>query len=398
MTVDTYVSRYPPLYYLLVGPVTLVSSPSVGLYLMRLVSAALNAAFLASALVSALRLRSRPFLPLGVAVGMTPTAIYMASGVNPNGLEISAALCLWTAGLVYLCDGSPGDRRLLARIGLSAAVLVSMRGLSPLWLLLVGVALLALSSRARVRELSRRVSVRAWAGVVAAVSVVAVAWIVAQGTLRIGGAPAPAQWSQWHIVTDGASYTLEYLREMINVFGPYPYPAPSSPSFVWGLLTVGLLALAMTASSVARRTRRRLTAVILAVVAAVLLIPIVMDMISAHTTAFEWQGRYTLPLAVGIPILAAYALGNDERLTRPTTLRLTAGVTAFVLAAEQVHVFVWTMHRYMVGTNGPLDFLSGPWQPPAPPGLLIAAFVVGVGALGVMLYARTVSAGDSARG
>ena len=164
---------------------------------------------------------------------------------------------------------------------------------------------------------------------------------------------------------------------MINVFGPYPYPAPSSPSFVWGLLTVGLLALAMTASSVARRTRRRLTAVILAVVAAVLMIPIVMDMISARTTAFEWQGRYTLPLAVGIPILAAYALGNDERLTRPTTLRLTAGVTAFVLAAEQVHVFVWTMHRYMVGTNGPLDFLSGPWQPPAPPGILIAAFVVG---------------------
>ena len=396
VTVDTYVSRYPPLYYLLVGPASLVSSPSVGLYLMRLFSAAVSAAFLASALVSALRMRSRPFLPLGVAVSVTPTAIYMASAVNPNGLEISSALCLWTAGLVYLCDGSPGDLRLLTRVGLSAAVLVSMRGLSPLWLVLIGLALLALSSRARLRELARRASVRAWAGVLAAVSIVAIVWIVAQDTLRIGGFGVPANWSLWHIVTDAASYTMEYLREMVNVFAPYPYPAPSSPAFVWGLVTVALLVLAMTSRGVQRPARRRATVVILALIVAVLVTPIVLDTISARTTGFEWQGRYTLPLAVGIPILAAYALGNDERLTRPTTLRLTAGVITLALVAEQIHVFVWNLHRYMVGVNGPLDFLSGSWQPPAPPGLLIAAFVAAVGTLGVMLYVRTVSAGQTA--
>ena len=396
VTLDTYVSRYPPLYYLLVAPASLVSSPSVGLYLMRLLSAAVSAAFLASALVSALRLRSRPFLPLGVAVAMTPTAVYMASAVNPNGLEISSALCLWTAGLVYLCDGSAGDLRLLSRVGLSAAVLVSMRGLSPLWLALIGLALLALCSRRRLRGVARRTSVRVWAGVVVAVTVAAVAWIVAQHTLRIGGSGVPAQWTLWHIVTDAASFTLEYLREMVNVFAPYPYPAPSSPAFVWGLVTVALLALAMTSRGVARPARRRTAAVILALIVAVLLIPIVIDTVSARTEAFEWQGRYTLPLAVGIPVLAAYALGNDERLTRPPTLRLTAGVITFALVAEQIHQFVWTMHRYMVGINGPLDFLSGPWQPPAPPLLLTAAFVASVATLGVMLYLRTVSAGEAA--
>ena len=48
----TYVGRYPPLYYAIVGLPSLFTASSNGLYAMRLVSALLNAVFLALAALS----------------------------------------------------------------------------------------------------------------------------------------------------------------------------------------------------------------------------------------------------------------------------------------------------------------------------------------------------------
>ncbi len=41
-------------------------------------------------------------LLVGVLVAATPTTIFLASVINPNGLEITAALCLWCSGLILV--------------------------------------------------------------------------------------------------------------------------------------------------------------------------------------------------------------------------------------------------------------------------------------------------------
>ena len=92
VSVETYVGRYPPLYYALVGLPTLVLVSAKGIYAARLVSGALSAAMLALAITSLRRCRGAPLLAAGVAVAITPMALYLAAVVSPSGLEIASAI------------------------------------------------------------------------------------------------------------------------------------------------------------------------------------------------------------------------------------------------------------------------------------------------------------------
>ncbi|HYA68911.1 MAG TPA: DUF2142 domain-containing protein, partial [Acidimicrobiales bacterium] len=139
----TYEGRFPPLYYFFAGLPTLVLHDAAAIRLMRLVSAVLAGLFLASALESAFRCRRGSHMVLGVVVAATPMALFLAGTVNPSGLEIAAAISLWSAGVCLLVDhGARTDRRLLARAGVAGAVLAQCRGLSLVWVALIGLCLL----------------------------------------------------------------------------------------------------------------------------------------------------------------------------------------------------------------------------------------------------------------
>lgn len=132
--VGTPAGRYPPLYYALVGLPSRAFPSAVGVYLMRFVSGLVCAGFLAGAVTAAAAAnRLRP-LVIGVAVATTPMVLFLSGMVNPNSLEIAAALCLWVCGLA-LASETP-DRAvpgLLAGAGASASTLVLTRGLSRDW-------------------------------------------------------------------------------------------------------------------------------------------------------------------------------------------------------------------------------------------------------------------------
>ena len=155
VNIATTAGRYEPLYYLIVGLPSLAWPSNTGIWLMRLVSGLLSALFLASAVESAAACKKRRLLVWGVAGAMTPMVLFMAGTINPNGLEASSAICLWTSGIALLAEQSVvADRRLLARVGISAAVLVQVRGLSPLWLFIIAVALVVLAGRTQLVELA----------------------------------------------------------------------------------------------------------------------------------------------------------------------------------------------------------------------------------------------------
>ena len=91
-----------------------------------------------------------------------------------------------------------------------------------------------------------------------------------------------------------------------------------------------------------------------------------------------WQGRYTLPLAVGIPIVA----GNVDRLHRNRSTPLQAprtGPSVAIVAVGSTLAFAQNLRRYTVGYNSDVWY----WLQPAmvaaaSPLLLTVGYVIAV--------------------
>ncbi|MGH9099152.1 MAG: DUF2142 domain-containing protein, partial [Acidimicrobiales bacterium] len=146
--VGTYVGRYPPLYYLVVGLPSLAFASKTGIYLMRLVSALVNSLLISLALFAVVRWSRRKLLLVGVMAAVTPMTWFLGGMVNPSGLEICAAICLWTAGLVLVLDHPdrppPG---LVALVAVAAGILCLARPISPVWVAIAFVLLGLLGGR-----------------------------------------------------------------------------------------------------------------------------------------------------------------------------------------------------------------------------------------------------------
>lgn len=357
-TVWIYNARYPPLYYAIVGLPSLLGVGSWAVYLMRLTSALLASLFLALA-VTAARLWSRSRLVLvGVLVAATPMVLFLGGIVNPSGLEVSAAIATWTCGSVlvleHLEDPPPG---LVGALALSASVFELTRGISPFWLACTLVVLLAVADWRRLGHLFRRRSVLAGLGVVAAFGALALAWTFGEHALDVYSrtplGPAPES----TILETSFAHNDYYLPTMVGVFGWFDTYAPTFTYVVWYGL-VGLLTLAAAAVA---RVRQLLALGFLAL--AIVVLPVAISSSQVHRYGYTWSGRDTLPLAVGLPILAAALLGRSVLSAYRARL---AGIVGVLAVGAQIAAYFEALRRYAVGTKGP-DFgflLHARWRPP----------------------------------
>ena len=123
---------------------------------------------------------------------------------------------------------------------------------------------------------------------------------------------------------------------------------------------------------------RRTLGLALAVLATVAL-PIAANWGQAKTDGFVWQGRYSLPLAVGIPLIAALACGEaglPERMRRRLVVML-AGLAAL----GQAYAVYWALRRHSVGLDGELVYFGlADWSPPflGTTGTMVAALAISV--------------------
>jgi hypothetical protein len=108
--VVSWVGRYNPLYYLAVGGPLRFWPDMTGIVLSRVLAALLASAFAAAAALVAIRTR-RPLLLAALLTVLTPTTIALNSTVNPNGIEISAALLLWVCLVDLARPGEAGPER-----------------------------------------------------------------------------------------------------------------------------------------------------------------------------------------------------------------------------------------------------------------------------------------------
>lgn len=374
----TYQHRGQPLLYALVGLPSRWFPGENGLYMMRVLTTVLGAAFLASAWLSVRRLPDPGVASVALAAAVTPSVLYFSGVVNPVGLEMAAALSAWTSGLALA--GSPGvpGGRLVARAGVALAVLTVTRGLGPLFAAAVIAVCVLLADPERRRALARRTDVRVWGAVVAAGVVATGVWLV---NLQ-RGYPLPARDGTG--LVEAVGRLPWFGRGIVGVFGPTDVVPPAALHLLWAAVVVTILVVA------ARRGRQRD-----AVVAGGLLLAAAALLVSGEgwsipQTGYWWQGRYVFPLFAGAVLVAGAAVGRRPSRPGPAlSPPARAGLLA-VLAVAHVWAFAYALRHYAVGFDGTLDPLDvlfhGYWSPVVGTAWLWAACLV-VGVLGLTLTA-----------
>ncbi len=175
-TLKTYTARYLPPYSALLGFGSYWYPPGAGqIYLMRLLSAIVIAALLASAVTTVAAVGSIGF-SVGFLFALTPMALYFSGIVNPSSPEIAAGIAMWTHGVALTRADVGDDPHLVRRFGIAACVLCATRPLSPLWLFFALVVLAIVAGRPRVMDLVRRRVVQVWAGAVVGFALLQTVW------------------------------------------------------------------------------------------------------------------------------------------------------------------------------------------------------------------------------
>ncbi len=357
-----YDARYQPLYYAIVGIPSLFTDSALGIYLMRLVSAALSAIFLALAVMAVVTWSRSRLLLAGIAVAATPSVLFFAGVVNPSGLEISIGICLWTSLLILARErlsDPPGG--LVALVAISGGIESLVRSMSPFWVVLIFLVALAVADWSQLREFLRLPMVWAAGGFTAVCGALGTAWVLAEHSLNVlpGAVPLPAKLSEGQLLVEEFLRTAQHYTEMVSRFGWLSAPSPDVTYLLWAGLLGLLLVLAFATSSI------RPGAVLVLVVLAVVVIPMVVSASQARRLGIIWQGKDTLPFAVGVPILASSMIATSALASfRALTTRLVAVVAAS--AGVGTLVALWgDLRRNAVGDAGPaLSFVGAKWQPP----------------------------------
>jgi hypothetical protein len=368
--VPSAAARYSPVYYALVGLPLRISPDGTGLLWARLLSVALSALLLAAAVALAVQ-RGNRLLTAAIVLAATPMAINLDGSINPNGLEISAAILLFVAVLT----------RAPAAAGVAAALLLTVRDLGPFFT----VAVLAVSlfgARVPLRTLLQRpFLVPAALGAAFAVFWAAVA---SRGSDLDTTRPIPKT-STGAILTDIVDARAEFwLRQIVGQFNYGETTVSLGLIALWYLLVAVIVLPALWLGD------RRLRIAILATAAVSAALLVALELYFAPKVGHFAHGRYVMPLGVGVVLLAASADRYAAWLTAKGWLdRLVLGLVALTVPMD-LYVLARVMTRFQRGIAEGLNPFGGAWEPgvgSVPP--LLCCLVGGV-LLGVIVTRSSV--------
>jgi hypothetical protein len=362
-------ARYHPGFYWIAGSAASPFDGTYALYTMRLVTAFLCAAFVALAAWTTTLWARTPWPYASLLVALTPVCVYSTSVAAPNGIEMSAGLALWTAllGLTRedLSEGTTS--RLLTAAAPALLVLTSVRQLGPLFAVLVSLVALFVLGGARIRRLvseHRR-------GVTTLILVGAIGcgtnvwWLTHAEPLGVEHMlPTP---------DSPLAGTLEMLPVWgIQIIAMFPTKYDLAPATVYVIWLTVFAALSLTAVKSARR-RVRLGLLLTAIIS--IIVPVGLTLPTIADGGAIWQGRYGLPFAMGLPVLAGLALdtkGMNRRLT--IAVLLIGGLLisiAHVLSLQRVYINQ-NATSPMTGSDTWISSGLGPLSALAAGGVLIA--------------------------
>jgi hypothetical protein len=388
----------------------------------RLAGAAVATALVTAALFVASS-RHRPhnrLLTAAVVLGITPMAWSTFGTVNPSSFVIAGAVALW-AGLL----ASPprvASMGMVTAIGWAATALPRRDGL--IWACLALIIALAATDRS-VADWWRSLPIGART-IVAASTSLAVLWgvtsddrssqMVVLAPIAVAVADLARRWWEhqreprhrrmaaasaavvsmamlvlllrarpggWDtdLAVDVIAQTDENLIESIGVLGWLDTSIPWFATIAWIAVIVFLATVSFLADS-----RSLVWAGVL--VAGTVLTSWVFELYQGNTSGTYWQGRYSLPLLVGLPILLVHGIGRSTAVSARHLERVTS--VAIVGSLVIANVAAWAAaRRFGVGTLG--SHLPWRWDTPiqpVPPLVLLAVHALATGGLALVLLRR----------
>ncbi|MEV8514972.1 DUF2142 domain-containing protein [Dactylosporangium sp. NPDC051484] len=372
--VPSAAARYSPVYYALVGLPLRISPDGAGLIWARLLSAVLSALLLAWAVALALRGTSsggNRLLALAVLLVATPMLADLAGSINPNGLEISAAVLLFVAVL----------RRSWGAAGVASVLLFTVRDLGPFFVLAV-LALSLFVTRTLPRELLRRAFL-----VPAALGAgFAVFWaaIASRGSDLGQGRPVPPTTSG-AILSDIVHSRAEFwARQIVGQFNYGEMMLPIAVIGLWYLLVAALVVPAVWLGD------WRLRLGIAAAFAGSVALLVALELYFAPKVGHFAHGRYVMPLGVGVVLLAPLADRYAQWLSNRGWLDRLVLVCAALTVPMHIYALVRVMTRFERGVTAGLNPFGGGWTPPAGSVTPLLCALVGAVLLGVIVTRSSV--------
>ncbi|GAA3229766.1 DUF2142 domain-containing protein [Dactylosporangium siamense] len=360
--VPSAAARYSPVYYALVGLPLRIAPDGTGLIWARLLSAALSALLLAAAFA----LAGSGLLRIAVVLAATPMVMNLDGALNPNGMEISAAVLLYVAVL----------RRHWAAAGVSVALLLTIRDLGPFF----AAAVLAVSLFVTGTWIRSRVFWLPFAGAAA----FAVFWsLFASRSDAVDPGRPIAPTTSGAILRDIADARAEFwVRQIIGQFGYGETQVSIGLVGLWYLLAAALVVPALWFGT----TRLRIAIVAVGATSAVLLVAL--ELYFAPKVGHFAHGRYVMPLGVGVVLLAGTADRYAAWLSDRGWLdRLALGLVAITIPLD-LYALARVMTRFQRGINEGLNPFGGTWQPPLGSVVPLLACLVG-GALLAVIVTRS---------
>jgi hypothetical protein len=346
VSITTYEGRYPPLYYLLTGlPTLFTSAPSV-LHLMRAVSALIVALLLGMAFAAVSTWGRSSLLLIALAVTVTPTVLYLGGVVNPSAMEVAGGILLWAALTVLVMQRSDDPPpTLIAAAVVGSVALCASRPLSTVFFALILASFVAIRPRAcRALLAWRRVKVGLAVSLV--IAFVSALYVIYAKSYEVEAFGLGKQSTSGYLAAV-AGRGGRALRQVIGAFGSPNFSVPEPVLAVWLITAVGLIAVALILA------RRRDALVLLGLFALLgFILPFIIVYSHVKTDGVVWQGRYSLPLIAGIPILSGVLVGDRYPNAVAAVRRRIALAVLPVLCFGWIGAFYWFLRRYTVSLSG----------------------------------------------
>ena len=367
-----------PAYYLAVGWATSLLHPDAAVLAAHVLAALWASLFLAWGITAALWSRRPAVTTTVVLLTATPSVLYFAAAVNPNGLEIAAAIGMTASAMTLLHRPEDLGRTMLRRASIAASAMVLSRVMAPLWVIVLAVAFAALAGPTVWRQLRQRRS-WVWLALPVVAGLVSVAWTRATGFLS--AVQTDYADNSWWTNIGLARQRIEpgAWREQLGTFGWLDTAGPSNIEYTLyagALFVVVILALLVA-------TRREAVTLLLLLGAAYAL-PVLLQASQWNHLGPVWQGRYSLPVTVIPLIVAGYAIAGRPVL--PARYPAALGSAAAVAAVFHLWMLKTLLHRNVAGTSSPSAF-DGPWEPFGSAELVMTLYVLVV--LGALTASST---------
>lgn len=323
VTVASSAGGYNPFYYAVVGYPSTFFSGTTSLYAMRIASAMICAAAFALGGWALTNWRRTLWPTASLLVATTPMVVYSTSIVAPNGLEMASAISVWCCALGLGRRDPRTDRRLMVAALIPALVLATVRPLGPLFLAAVALtACLCLGVKRSWRLVSghRRLIILETTLVLLAVTLNAL-WMEAARTAGIGPSVGHADRLSFALKT----IPLYFLQE----FAAFPFRDQPANPLLYALaipVTVWLVALGTKAAK--GRLRWLEIGLMLSTIAG----PFVFTYMTVDAKGQFWQGRYGLPFAVSVVLVAAVGLDRAGYEHPKQRVAIAAGLLAMLTA------------------------------------------------------------------